>query len=314
MKSKELCIFLEHLRSSRNLSQEQFTDQVVSLRQYRRYLSGESEIPFQVIQQLAEKISVKTDSLLREFENAKIAETEMVLKLFNFASNYAHDEFTKLSKENPLKHVIDKTNQLMYQHSIILDEYYSKKIDSIEAGKKNAELINYPKILDSQIITSVEMLILSSLIDNFDESHHPAIVERATKFLNDTSLVISGGSEKIFVFIVAKIAKFYGIHGDYDNVISICEIGIQKNYKLRSYYLMEYFFYYQALAYHKKEKYELYEAVLIKCFTVLYYEGNLKKIEKFQNLIEEDFKIDFVEFAANHFSTKTKKFQASNED
>ena len=97
------------------------------------------------------------------------------------------------------------------------------------------------------------MLILSSLIDNFDESHHPAIVERATKFLNDTSLVISGGSEKIFVFIVAKIAKFYGIHGDYDNVISICEIGIQKNYKLRSYYLMEYFFYYQALAYHKKK-------------------------------------------------------------
>ena len=136
MKSKELCIFLEHLRSSRNLSQEQFTDQVVSLRQYRRYLSGESEIPFQVIQQLAEKISVKTDSLLREFENAKIAETEMVLKLFNFASNYAHDEFTKLSKENPLKHVIDKTNQLMYQHSIILDEYYSKKLTVLRLAKK----------------------------------------------------------------------------------------------------------------------------------------------------------------------------------
>jgi len=314
MKSKELCIFLEHLRSARNLSQEAFTDQVVSLRQYRRYLSGESEIPFQVIQLLSEKIGVKTDNLLREFENAKIAETEIVLQLFNSAVNYAHDEFIKLSKENPLKQIIDKTNQLMYQHSIILDELYSRKIDKAEAGKRNAELINYPKILDSQIITSIEMLILSSLMDFFDESHHRAIVEKAQNFINDSSLVISGGSEKIFVFIVSKIAKFYGIHEDYDNVISICEIGIQKNFKLRSFYLMEYFFYYQALSYFKKENYDAYEKVLVQCFNVLHYEGNLKKIEKFKSLIEEDFNIDFVEFTANHYSTKTKKFQASNEE
>ncbi len=314
MKSKELCVFLEHLRSSRNLSQEAFTDEIVSLRQYRRYLSGESEVPFQVIHQLTERIGVKTDNLLREFENAKVVETELITKLFNLAVNYAHEEFIKLSKEVPLNKIIDKTNQLLYQHSIILDEYYSKRIDVTDAGQRNAKLINYPKILKSNIITSVEMLILSSLIEFFDESHHAAIVEKAQKFINDPSLVISGGNEKMFIFILAKIAKFYGIHEDYDNVISVCKIGVEKNLKSRAFYLMEYFYYYQALAYHKKENFELYEFMLIRCFNVLHFEGNLRKIEKFKNLIEEDFNIDFIEFAANHYSTKTKAFQSSNED
>lgn len=313
MKSKELCIFLERLRSARNLSQESFTDGVVSLRQYRRYLSGESEVPFQVIDLLTEKIGVKTDNLLREFEVAQIQEGIIVTKLFNLAVNYAHDEFSKLSKELPFHEVIDKTNQLIYQHSIILDKLYTKQITVLEAAKSNADLINYPEILDSQIITTVEMLILSSLLDFFGEEHHLAIVEKAQKFINDPSLVITGGSEKMFIFILAKVAKFYGIHEDYENVISLCEIGVNQNLSIRSYYLMEYFYYYQALAYHKLEKFDFYEQMVVSCFNVLHFEGNTKKIEKFTKLIEEDFNIDFVEFVTNFYAKQMGKFQASNE-
>ncbi len=313
MKSKELCVFLERLRSARNLSQESFTDGVVSLRQYRRYLSGESEVPFQVIQLLTEKIGVKTDNLLREFEIVKVRETDLTYKLFNLAVNYAHEEFLKLSKELPLHDVIDKTNQLMYQHSMILDQLYSKKITTTEAAMSNAELINYPDILDSQIITSVEMIILSSLLDFLDESHHLAIVEKAQKFISDPSLVITGGSEKMFIFILAKIAKFYGIHEDYENVVNLCEMGVKQNLTIRSYYLMEYFYYYQALAFYKLERFDTYEQMVVNCFNVLHFEGNFKKIEKFTKLIEEDFNIDFVEFVTNFYAKQLGKFQASNE-
>ncbi|MCF7930566.1 MAG: helix-turn-helix domain-containing protein [Acholeplasmataceae bacterium] len=313
MKSKELCVFLERLRSARNLSQESFTDGVVSLRQYRRYLSGESEVPFQVIQLLTEKIGVKTDNLLREFEIVKVKETDLTYKLFNLAVNYAHEEYVKLSKELPLNEVIDKTNQLLYQHSMILDNLYSNKITVEEAALSTAELINYPDILDSQIITSVEMIILSSLLDFLDESHHLAIVEKAQKFITDPSLVITGGSEKMFIFILAKIAKFYGIHEDYENVIRLCERGVKQNLTIRSYYLMEYFYYYQALAFYKLDKLDAYEQMVVNCFNVLHFEGNLRKIEKFTRLIEEDFNIDFVEFVTNFYAKQLGKFQASNE-
>ncbi|MBU1092845.1 MAG: hypothetical protein KKH01_00135 [Firmicutes bacterium] len=313
MKSKELCIFLERLRSARDISQESFTDGVVSLRQYRRYLSGESDVPFQVIHLLTEKIGVKTDYLLREFEVAKGKETEIIMKLFNLAANHEHEEFVKLSKEIPLHQTIDKSNQLIYQHSIIIDKLYSKNISASEAAESNAKLINYPAILNSQIITTTEMLILSSLLDILDESHQFAIIEKAQNFINDTSLVISGGSEKIFIYILAKISKFFGIHEDYESVIYFCTKGIEQNLKLKSYYLMDYFYYYQALSFNKLDKIEEYEQMVVNCFNVLHFEGNSKKIAKFTALIEEDFNIDFVEFVSTYYERKSGKFQASNE-
>lgn len=306
--------FLERLRSARNLSQESFTDNVVSLRQYRRYLSGESEVPFQVIHQLTEKIGVKTDNLLREFETAKVEETETINKLFILAVNYAHDEFQKLSKEIPLNQIIDKNNQLMYQHSIILNKLYSNKITQQEAGVSNAQLINYPQILESQIITSIEMLILSSLLDFLDESHHQSIIEKFQKFILDRSVVLSGGSEKIFIFVLAKISKFFGIHEDYDNVVKFCKMGIEQNHSSKSYYLMEYFYYYQALAYFRLDRFDDYEQMLAYCFNVLHFEGNLKKIEKFTNLIEEDFNINFAEFVMSYYSREISKFPTLNEN
>lgn len=313
MKSKEICIFLERLRSARNLSQESFTDEIVSLRQYRRYLSGESEVPFQVIDQLSEKIGIKTDNLLREFEIANVEETKLVTKLFNLAVNYDHASFLELSKELPVEQVIDKNNQLMYQHSIILDKLYSQQITLRQSGEMNAMLINYPEILESQILTATEMLILTSLIDSLDQSEHYQIIKKIEAFLDDRTTVFSGGSEKIYIFMLAKISKFFGIHEDFDNVLKFCKIGIELNLSVKLYYLMEYFYYYQALVYYRLENFELYEDMLIRCFSVLQFEGNQKKIEKFTNLIEEDFNIDFIEFAANHFSKKQKSFEASNE-
>ncbi len=314
MKSKELCIFLERLRSARNISQESFTDNVVSLRQYRRYLSGESDVPFQVIQHLTEKIGVKTDNLLREFEIAKVEETELVNKLFNLAVNYAHDEFIEISRVLPVNQIIDKNNQLMYQHSIILDKFYSQQISKTETGLQNANLINYPEILNSQIITSIEMLVLSSLIDFLEQSHHHAIIKKIQDFIDDRSIVISGVNEKIFIHILAKISKYFGAHEDFDNVLKFCEMGVEKNLALKSYYLMDYFYYYQSLVYHRLENFEKYELMLANCFSVLHFENNEKKIEKFTRLIEEDFNINFAQFAADYFTKKNKVFESSNEE
>jgi len=78
MKSKELCNYLERLRSARNMSQESFTTGITSLRQYRRYLSGESDLPFQVIDQLCDRLGIQTINLIRELETARIEESKEI--------------------------------------------------------------------------------------------------------------------------------------------------------------------------------------------------------------------------------------------
>jgi transcriptional regulator with XRE-family HTH domain len=305
MKSKELCIYLERLRAARNISQETFTENVVSLRQYRRYINGESDIPFQIIHNLTTKLGVKTDNLLRELENVKVEETRLINKLYNLAVNLAHDEFIKLSQEVPLEHIIEKSNQLLYQHSVILDNLYQKKLTKFEAATQNAILINYPKILNQKIMTSIEMLILSSFLDVFDVTQHEQIIAKIKDFISDNSLVISGGNDMMMSLVLARIAKYYGIKENYSAVLEYCNIGIQRNIQLKSYFLMDYFYYYSALVHYELKNMELYEKCIVECFNVLHFEDNADKIQKFTNLINEDFNIEFRDFVIAHY-TKNK--------
>src|SRR5690606_12542881 len=72
--TKELARYIEKLRSLRNISQEDFVDGVVSLRQYRRYMQGTSAIQMKIIKQLAEKLSFKPVYILLEFESEKLTQ------------------------------------------------------------------------------------------------------------------------------------------------------------------------------------------------------------------------------------------------
>jgi transcriptional regulator with XRE-family HTH domain len=307
MKSKELCIFLERLRFARNISQEAFTDDVTSIRQYRRYLSGESDIPFQIVAKLTSKLGVKTDSLLREFEVARIEETSIINKLYNLAVNYSQDEFMEISKRIPLDHIIEHSNRLMYQHSIIINKMFTKKITKLEAANENAKLINYPKMLNQLVMTSVEMLILSSFLDLFDESQHQAIIEKITDYIKDQTTVISGGNEKFYSLVLARLAKYMGVTQDFESVIAYCKQGITRNIESKSYYLMDYFYYYSSLAYYRLGNTVEYEKNLVSCFNVLQFEGNEKKIEKFRNLIDHDFDISFELFVTNYYQNRQNK-------
>ncbi len=307
MKSEELCIYIERLRSARNISQETFTEGVVSLRQYRRYLNGESDIPFQIIHRLTTKIGIKTDNLLREFEKAKIEETNLINRMYNLAVNYAHEEFTKLQQQIPLDHIIEYTNRIMYQHSAILHKYYTGVFNKNDVAEENAKLIGYPKILETKIITSVEMLILSSFLDFFDETHHEKIIQRIKEYINDQTLVISGGNDKMYTLVLARLAKYMGILEDYDSVIKYCNIGITRGQDLKSYYLLDYFYYYNSLAYYRKGDFDQYERMIVNCYHVLHLDGIKTKIDKFTNLINEDFDIDFETFVIEYYNKKQSK-------
>jgi hypothetical protein len=70
---------------------------------------------------------------------------------------------------------------------------------------------------------------------------------------------------------------------------------------------MDYFFYYNSLAYYKLGNIEQYEKNLVSCFNVLQFEVNDKKIEKFTNLIDKDYDISFEEFVTDYYQNRKNK-------
>jgi hypothetical protein len=307
MKNNGLCIYLEQLRSARNISQLSFVGDIISLRQYRRYLKGESDIPFSVVAQLASKLGLKTDTILREFEAVRIEETQMMNKLYNHAVNYAHKDFHTLLKTINPENIIEASNLLLYKHSITINDYYRKAISLPQVKQMNIDLVNYPSVLEQGILSTYEMLILTFLIDVMPIEDQNKIIEKLSYYLDDQKLIISGGNDKVYTLILARLAKNAGILESYHQVIDFCEIAIKRNLSLYSYYLMEFFYYYASLAYHRLGDEENFKLSLKKCFNVLEFEGNQNKIKRFVNLINGDYDIEFKDYVLELYQKEQNK-------
>ncbi|AUD63166.1 hypothetical protein BK010_06030 [Tenericutes bacterium MO-XQ] len=307
IKNNGLCIYLEQLRSARHISQLSFVEDIISLRQYRRYLKGESDIPFSVVAQLASKLGLKTDTILREFEALRLEETKTMNDLYNLAVNYAHKEFNNLLKTINPENIIEASNLLLYKHSITVNDYYRKAITHPQVRQMNIDLVNYPAVLEQGILSTYEMLILTFLIDVMPVDDSNKIIDKLSSYLNDQRLIISGGNDKVYTLILAKLAKRSGILESYHQVIKFCEIGITRNRSLYSYYLMEFFYYYQSLAYHRLGDDENFKLSLKRCFNVLEFEGNENKIKKFVNLINDDYDIEFKTYVLDMYQKEQEK-------
>lgn len=304
MKSSTICIYIERLRIARHISQEVFLHDVVSTRQYRRYLNGESEIPFNVIHSLTSKLGLKTDTLFREFEAAKIDESTKMNQLYNFAVNYDHDSFSELAKKFSIEHIIEPFNVLLYKHSILLNKYYSRKISTDQVRQMTIDLIKYPSVLDQGVLNTIELLIITFLIDVLPLEDQNKIIQKITLYLNDSKIIISGGNEKVLTLILARLAKHSGILESYRQVIKFCNLAIKRNKSLLSFYLMEYLYYYKSLAFYRLGEIDKFEESLTKCFNILEFEANEPKIKKFEDLINDDFNIDFKSHVLDLYNKK----------
>ena len=85
--SKELALFLEKMRFLRGISQEDFTEGIISNRQYQRYVRGESPMPYHLIDLFAERLNVKKEALLLEFDNHTLKETLNITNYYSAVFN-----------------------------------------------------------------------------------------------------------------------------------------------------------------------------------------------------------------------------------
>ncbi len=299
MNSMELCNYLEKIRYGRNVSQEEFVAGIVSIRQYQRYKIGESVIPYDKIEQFAEKLGLNSKKLLSEFEKEKSLQYAKINAFYNAVAN--NDYKNAIQLKNKLDHdlIISSEGKKYYEHANIVYKYYSREYTLNEVINKVTELINYPEILKQQYFTDVEVLILSFLLSVFIGKQQEMLLNRLNSLFDSSDNIMSGDSDYIYTLILVRIAKVFGIKKNFPKVIYYCEIGLERGIAHKQYYLWEYFFYYKALAHHALGQKEQFDDALLRCFNVLTMEGNHSKMVKFTSLIEKDFKINYKQYVVN---------------
>lgn len=296
MNSMELANYLEKIRFGRNVSQEEFVHGIVSIRQYQRYKNGDSVIPYEKIDQFAEKLGINTKKLLAEFESARNLQYRKINNFYNAVANNDYKNAINLKRELDADLIISDESNKYYKHANIVFRYYSRELSLDEVIQQVSDLIGYPEILKQKYFTDVEVLILSFLLSVFTGKQQEMLLTRLNALFETSENIMTGDSEYIFTLILMRIAKTYGIKRDYPKVIYYCQIGIDRGNKQKQYYLWEYFYYFKALAHFALGQKEEFDDSLLKCFNVLYMDGNHSKIQKFTTLIEKDFDIEFNKY------------------
>jgi len=308
MKSRELCIYLERIRSARNISQEDFVSDVVSIRQYRRYLNGESDIPYPVMDVLCDKLGIQTITLLKELETARNEETAKIDQLHNslFAQNF--DLFDKLNSSINESEIIDPENKLFYNHILLQYQLKQSLLNKVAYVEKSKELLGFPKFKKKTLYTMIEIHILASMLDYIESQKEvDSIFEKLIEQLSGDKLHLNDQYSHTVNIALFRLAKYSGIKERYQDVIHFCELGIKRNIKKTNFYLMDYFYYFSALSYFRLGDLEMYEAMLFKCFNVLYFEDLKSNIVKFTRWINKDFDIAFEDFAQQYINKLKSK-------
>ncbi|MFW5865059.1 MAG: helix-turn-helix domain-containing protein [Candidatus Izemoplasmataceae bacterium] len=299
--SREFTLFYEKLRKSRNFKQEEFTQDIVSVRQYRRYLKGESVIPQYVANQLAERLGFNPDYIMKEFNSDRVQEREMVVEFYNAAANKDLQNLKRLRRKIKRKEIIDPQNKLLYDYAIECDRWLRNKITAEDMVENVKSLINYPKVLNNNVFSSNEMLIFSSFFTLKAFNEKDKVAEKIQEYILSVNLYTTENTVQI-ILASFQLAKYYGMVGSYKKVLKLTKKIIDYSKTKKSYYLLDYFYYYSALANYRIDKIEEFKKDLSKCFCILAADDNEAKMTKFKNYVEKDFDINFKAFVLDYLN------------
>ena len=308
--SKNFALYFDRLRFEKGLTQEQFVEDIISIRQYRRYLNGLSYMSHDIITKFSERLGYRPQHMILEFESEKIQETNRINQFYYYVANRGYDEAYKILKDMPLESIYDPFNKLYYQHGIHSLHYGAGKISPQELLEKTMSLIYYPDILEQNALRSIEMAILSSLISNPVFKGSNKIIDKLLVLADNPNMIHSGHNDSLHVLVLYRIAEYYGLNKRYREVISACDRAIEFDRKQRSYYLLDFLYYYKALAHFFLGEIELQEKNLYRCYTTLITDGTPLRYKRMRNLVYGDWKIELHDFAIEYM----KKYDPLKEE
>ncbi len=306
MNTKGLMNYIEDIRYGRNMTQEALLDGVISRRQYQRYRNDDTYVPLDIVEKLSVRLGIPYRKLLLEFESEEFKQSVEIKKYYNLVVAKRYNEAEKLEEIIKGYHILDDERELDFKCAYELKRFFSGLVSLPEMLRFQASLIGYPEINDKEIITDGEALVLG-IIQEYSEQDREQIIVKLEQLITDDLLQINGGNFLAKLQLLFYIAKYYGRIKDYSKVIKYCDMGVVICENQFSHYLLEYFSYYKALAFHRLGKIDEFENALSRCAMTLLVQGNKQNTDKFEKYFMKDLNMNLYEFMLTYLNTRIER-------
>ncbi|CCV65174.1 conserved hypothetical protein [Paracholeplasma brassicae] len=290
--TREIITFIDKLRAYRNMTQENFLHNIVSMRQYRRYMNGDSTMSYMILDKLARRLDFDAELIIMEYEAEKIKQAQEINNLYNAVVGRNYDKASELFKSIDVSHVISTNEILLYNHSKNMYQYVTGSSSQVETIKRTKELVDYDKLLKRKALSSSELLILVSFFyfDSFKEIN--VIAEKLASFIENNITVVTGHNIKIVTLVLEELARFFSISENYERMLYYSLEGIKYSLSVRSFYLLDTLYYFAAASSHELQKYDQRDDFLKKCYILLMIDNNKTKQQRFKQIYKNRFNID----------------------
>jgi len=295
--SQDFGLFIENIRISRKILQDDFVDGIISKRQYQRYLKGESAISNEKIIKLVDKLELEFFSVYNRYLKSSDIEHKMVNEIYNYVISH---EFKKsFDLVNDYKDYVFETTYYMklFELYSTLTKQKLKRISNSMAVSIFEKSINYPKVLDNETLNFIELTALLYIAQiTKDQDKLKIISSKLYHVLRYNKLSDFDKKDGRLATVYSTLSKVFGYQKEYDKVLFLADKGIRICEYHKTFFSLSHLYYYSALAYLSLNKDELAMDFARKTFFTLEIENNPNKYSSFISLFESQFKICFEQF------------------
>lgn len=299
----ETIIKLERLRIARGYkSQEKFVSDICDVRQYRRYLSGSSRMPSEILFTLIERLNMNIEQVLRFLYTSK-KEKKTVLNLYNkLLSNHLDGLDIKLKELNE-SILIEKPDRMLLRFCTLLFDYKRQKITKYHYIEQVKKLINFDELMSYEIITLYEMIILSNINTDLNDSDSILVINKLSGALK-TYEINDLDSLDFYLIVLYTVIRIHGSNNQFHHAIELCNIGVKLSSQYHHFYLLSHLYYLKAYYFNKLELNDERDKEIHLCINTLEISSQDSLVHKIRHLITREFKLDIHDFEINYWKNK----------
>lgn len=293
MNTTKLINFMEELRYQRKLTQEEYLHDVVSQRQFYRYKKGESEVPFEVVDKLVKKLGIPYINVMIQFVDETKKSKKLVQEYFNLVVNKKHKEAECVFEEIDRNNLIDDDSKLLVKAGKILYTYNGGFFSKLELCTQLKENTNYKNMIKKEAYHDFEIYLLGLIMEH-SEKDRPVIMKKLMNVLRDKKMYIRDNMVymmQVYFWVIKQLGR----DKKYNYVITYAEKAIWLSNKYYSFYCLNYFHYYKALAHLRLNQSNEFEDCLYKAIILCLFQ-NSDRSSKFMNTIYKDTGINGIDF------------------
>ena len=112
--SREIALYIDRLRTYRNITLEDFLFDIVSIRQYRRYMSGDSTLSFVILDQLSKRLGFDAEILIMELQTEKARQADQIKNIYNTVISKNLVKAKELMQEVNEEHILSESDRLLF--------------------------------------------------------------------------------------------------------------------------------------------------------------------------------------------------------